>query len=102
MRQIYQSLSLEDYQNYFQDLPESVQNGISNRWSKTRQENDFLIAGMQFGNIFVGIQPSRGYDLDPTLNYHAPDLEPTHDYMAFYHWVRDKFKANAITHICML
>ncbi len=99
VRQIYQSLSLEDYQNYFQDLPESVQNGISNRWSKTRQENDFLIAGMQFGNIFVGIQPSRGYDLDPTLNYHAPDLEPTHDYMAFYHWVRDKFKANAITHI---
>jgi cobaltochelatase CobN len=99
MRQVYQSLSLADYQNYFQNLPESVQNGISTRWNQPKQEQEFAIAGMQFGNIFVGIQPSRGYDLDPTLNYHAPDLEPTHDYMAFYHWVRDKFNARAIAHI---
>ncbi|TYQ26691.1 cobaltochelatase subunit CobN [Pseudanabaena sp. UWO311] len=99
IRQVYQSLSLTDYQNYFQNLPEPVQNGISTRWNQPKQEQEFAIAGMQFGNIFVGIQPSRGYDLDPTLNYHAPDLEPTHDYMAFYHWVRDKFNAHAIAHI---
>ena len=99
VRQIYQSLSLADYQTYFQNLPESVQNGISTRWNQPRVEQEFAIAGIQFGNIFVGIQPSRGYDLDPTLNYHAPDLEPTHDYMAFYHWVRDKFNAHAIAHV---
>jgi cobaltochelatase CobN len=99
MRQIYQSLSLADYQTYFQKLPESVQNGISTRWNQPRVEQEFAITGIQFGNIFVGIQPSRGYDLDPTLNYHAPDLEPTHDYMAFYHWVRDKFNAHAIAHV---
>ena len=99
VRQVYQSLSLEDYQNYFQNLPEPVQNGIKSRWNQPKQEQEFAIAGIQFGNIFVGIQPSRGYDLDPTLNYHAPDLEPTHDYMAFYHWVRDKFNAHAIAHI---
>ena len=99
VRQIYQSLSLADYQTYFQNLPEPVQNGISTRWNQPRVEKEFPIAGIQFGNIFVGIQPSRGYDLDPTLNYHAPDLEPTHDYMAFYHWVRDKFSAHAIAHV---
>ncbi len=99
VRQIYQSLSLADYQIYFQNLPEPVQNGISTRWNQPRVEKEFAIAGIQFGNIFVGIQPSRGYDLDPTLNYHAPDLEPTHDYMAFYHWVRDKFNAHAIAHV---
>jgi len=99
MRQVYQSLSLGDYQNYFQNLPEPVQNGIQSRWNHPKCEKEFAIAGCQFGNIFVGIQPSRGYDLDPTLNYHAPDLEPTHDYMAFYHWVRDKFNAHAIAHI---
>ena len=98
-RQVYQSLSLADYQNYFQNLPEPVQNGITNRWNQPKCEKEFAIAGCQFGNIFVGIQPSRGYDLDPTLNYHAPDLEPTHDYMAFYYWVRDKFNAHAIAHI---
>ncbi|MFN5611722.1 MAG: cobaltochelatase subunit CobN [Pseudanabaena sp.] len=99
IRQVYQSLSLTDYQNYFQNLPEPVQHGIRTRWNQPKQEQEFAIAGMQFGNIFVGIQPSRGYDLDPTLNYHAPDLEPTHDYMAFYHWVRDKFNAHAIAHV---
>ncbi|MFO0211970.1 MAG: cobaltochelatase subunit CobN, partial [Pseudanabaena sp.] len=87
MRQVYQSLSLGDYQNYFQNLPEPVQNGIQSRWNHPKCEKEFAIAGCQFGNIFVGIQPSRGYDLDPTLNYHAPDLEPTHDYLAFYNWV---------------
>ena len=99
LREVYQSLPLDAYQNYFQTLPEPVQNGINNRWDKPREQKEFAIAGMQFGNIFVGIQPSRGYDLDPTLNYHAPDLEPTHNYMAFYYWVREKFNAHAIAHV---
>jgi len=103
VRQIYQSLPLTEYQAYFQNLPELVQSGIQTRWGDPREaqteSREFAIAGMQFGNIFVGIQPSRGYDLDPTLNYHAPDLEPTHNYMAFYQWVRDKFNAHAIAHI---
>ncbi|WP_201253410.1 cobaltochelatase subunit CobN, partial [Nodularia spumigena] len=57
------------------------------------------VSGMQLGNIFVGIQPSRGYDIDPSLNYHAPDLVPTHDYLAFYYWVRECFNADAVVHV---
>jgi cobaltochelatase CobN len=102
-RQIYQSLSLVEYQTHFQKLPELVQSGIQTRWGAPKEvqteSKEFAIAGMQFGNIFVGIQPSRGYDLDPTLNYHAPDLEPTHNYMAFYQWVRENFSAHAIAHV---
>lgn len=60
---------------------------------------NYPIAGIQFGNVFVGIQPTRGYDKDPDLNYHAPDLAPTHQYVAFYHWVRANFGANAIVHV---
>ncbi|OZH55244.1 hypothetical protein AFK68_05870, partial [Hydrocoleum sp. CS-953] len=47
----------------------------------------------------MGIQPSRGYDIDPSLNYHAPDLEPTPNYLAFYYWLREKFKIDAIIHV---
>ncbi|WP_373541901.1 cobaltochelatase subunit CobN [Chamaesiphon sp.] len=57
------------------------------------------IPGIQFGNVFVGIQPARGYDKDPNLNYHAPDLVPPHQYVAFYHWVRANFGADAIVHV---
>jgi len=93
-----QSLSVADYQSHFQSLPLRVQTGIQNRWGLP-EEDVFAIAGFQFGNIFVGIQPSRGYDRDPSLNYHAPDLEPTHTYLAFYHWVNTHFAANALVHV---
>ena len=109
-RKIYQSLPLEEYQKYFNTLPEPVQQAIINRWgnlednktNKQQNNNDhssFSIPGIQLGNIFIGIQPSRGYDLDPSLNYHAPDLEPTHNYLAYYYWLREKFQAQAIIHV---
>ncbi|MBE9228656.1 cobaltochelatase subunit CobN [Phormidium sp. LEGE 05292] len=98
LRSPNQVLSLTEYQEYFSHLPLSVQQGIIERWG-IAEVKDFPIPGIQLGNIFVGIQPSRGYDLDPSLNYHAPDLEPTHDYLAFYYWVRKHFAADAIVHV---
>ncbi|MFB8787607.1 MAG: cobaltochelatase subunit CobN [Potamolinea sp.] len=62
-------------------------------------QSPFPIPGIQLGNVFIGIQPSRGYDLDPSLNYHAPDLEPTHTYLAFYYWLRQHFTAHAVVHV---
>jgi cobaltochelatase CobN len=124
LRPIYQSLLWEEYQAYFKSLPETVQQAINQRWGE--QISDFgcsildlsstinglevqskipnpqskiPIPGIQLGNIFIGIQPARGYDLDPSLNYHAPDLEPTHNYLAFYCWVRQYFHADAVVHI---
>jgi cobaltochelatase CobN len=127
-REVNQSLSLAEYQNYFATLPEAVQQGISQRWGRSGYEGDvdaiaasrrvgdegeitltnaqfpipnsqFPIPGIQLGNVFVGIQPARGYDLDPSLSYHAPDLEPTHAYLAFYYWVRECFGADAVVHV---
>ncbi|MDJ0576057.1 MAG: cobaltochelatase subunit CobN, partial [Xenococcaceae cyanobacterium MO_234.B1] len=109
-REIYHSLSVEEYQQYFNTLPQQVQQAIINRWgdvkdaklekySDQKKITEFSIPGIQLGNIFIGIQPSRGYDLDPSLNYHAPDLEPTHNYLAYYYWLREKFQAQAIIHV---
>ena len=109
-----QSLSLDSYQTFFEALSPSAQTGITQRWgdpteawqrfnadlTQSAQTPPSLpISGIQFGNVFVGIQPSRGYDIDPTLNYHAPDLEPTHAYMGFYCWLRSHFQAQAIVHV---
>jgi cobaltochelatase CobN len=95
LRNVRQSLSLDDYQKYFNQLPPAVQNGIRSRWGEA--DEDIPVPGIQLGNIFVGVQPARGYDRDPSLNYHAPDLEPTHNYVAFYHWVRSH--SQAIVHV---
>ncbi|MGK7950111.1 MAG: cobaltochelatase subunit CobN [Xenococcaceae cyanobacterium] len=109
IRPVYQSLSVAEYQQYFQTLPEKVQQEIIDRWGDIQDgemggwgdgENLLIpISGIQLGNIFIGIQPSRGYDRDPSLNYHAPDLEPTHEYLAYYHWLRTKFQVQAIIHV---
>lgn len=97
LRKVRQSLESAEYKEYFASLPEAVKKGICDRWGGIK--DNFAISGVQLGNVFVGIQPSRGYDKDPSLNYHAPDLEPTHDYLAFYYWVREVFGANAIVSV---
>lgn len=114
LRKVEQELPGQEYWDYFTTLPPQVQKGISDRWQVTCAEHfcpppspggksekveNFPIAGIQLGNVFVGIQPSRGYDLDPSLNYHAPDLEPTPAYLAFYYWLRQHFEAQAIVHV---
>ena len=99
LRPVAQGLCGKKYAEYFLNLPLSVQTGISQRWGLPKEEEEFPVSGMNLGNVFVGIQPARGYDLDPSLNYHAPDLEPTHDYLAFYYWIRECFAADAIIHV---
>ncbi|MBD1807540.1 cobaltochelatase subunit CobN [Microcoleus sp. FACHB-SPT15] len=104
LRVVQQQLSWDEYQEYFETLPPEVQQGICDRWGGFEQGTEnlrvaFPIAGIQLGNVFVGIQPSRGYDADPSLNYHAPDLEPTHAYLAFYYWLRQYFGAQAVVHV---
>ncbi len=102
LRPVLQQVSWLEYQQYFATLPPLVQEGICDRWGTCEQgENTsaFAISGIQLGNVFVGIQPARGYDIDPTLNYHAPDLEPPHAYLAFYYWVRKNFDADAVVHV---
>ncbi len=101
-RQINQVLSLEDYQDYFASLPIKTQSAINDRWQEyfeTQNIKNITISGIQCGNVFIGIQPSRGYDFDPSFNYHAPDLEPTNEYLAFYYWLRKKFNTSAIIHL---
>lgn len=106
LRPVHQSLDLAEYEEYFATLPQEVQDAICKRWGLPgsyaqdfiSNNTSFPIPGIQFGNVFVGIQPSRGYELDPALNYHAPDLEPTHNYLAYYYWLREKLGIDAIIH----
>jgi cobaltochelatase CobN len=101
LRTVKHSLDMGEYQNYFASLPETVQTEIGERWGNKSEDEfqQFAIAGIQLGNVFVGIQPARGYDLDPSLNYHAPDLQPTHAYLAFYYWLKESFGVNAVVHV---
>jgi cobaltochelatase CobN len=60
---------------------------------------EFVVAGLRFGNVFVGIQPPRGFGENPIAVYHDPDLPPTHHYLAAYWWLIEEFGADAIIHL---
>ena len=49
---------------------------------------DFRLGLHRFGNVVVGVQPARGYNIDPKSTYHDPDLVPPHHYLAFYLWLQ--------------
>lgn len=57
-----------------------------------------LIKGRTFGNVFVGIQPSFGYEGDPMRLLLSPDASPSHSFAAYYAWVQHVWKADALLH----
>ncbi len=57
-----------------------------------------LVLGKQFGNILIGVQPAFGYEGDPMRLLFEKGLTPTHAFSAFYRYLREDFKANAVLH----
>ena len=102
-------MSLADYHIAYSALPYEVRARIEDRWGAPEEDpfftpgsvdcGHFALSILTFGNVVVGLQPARGYNIDPTETYHSPDLVPPHNYMAFYFWLRHQFGAHAIVHM---
>jgi cobaltochelatase CobN len=65
--------------------------GVTERWGPPEDDpffdkaaNGFRLPLHRFGNVVVGVQPARGYNIDPKSSYHDPALPPPHGYLAFY------------------
>jgi cobaltochelatase CobN len=97
------SLPLDEYEKLFAALPQAVQDQVNARWGNAA-DDPFVLDGafqlpfLTFGNIAVGIQPARGYNIDPKETYHDPALVPPHNYIAAYLWLARVFGAHAIIH----
>lgn len=61
--------------------------------------NELLLPGIQFGNVFIGPQPPRGWEINEELLHANLAFPPPHQYLAFYHFLRDQFSADAIIHL---
>ncbi len=62
-------------------------------------EGNYLLPIVHNGNILIGLQPPRGFEEDPERAYHDPNLPPTYQYVAFYRYISELFKADAIIHV---
>jgi magnesium chelatase subunit H len=58
-----------------------------------------LIQGIELGNVFLGIQPTFGYEGDPMRLLMARNGAPHHGFMAFYTYVSRIFQADVVVHV---
>src|ERR671921_159237 len=97
-------LGAKRYTEWFGRLPEDLRSDVEEHWGRPPGDlyvdgDEFVVAGLSFGNVFVGIQPPRGFGENPIAIYHDPDLPPTHHYLAAYWWMIEEFGADAIVHL---
>ena len=103
-REVRVGLPLADYRELFAGLPAAVRERVLARWGEPESDphvvdGAFALALLPLGNTVIGLQPARGYHIDPDATYHAPDLEPPHGYLAFYLWLRHRFDAHAVVQL---
>lgn len=97
-------LPVADYLEWYSTLPADLRGSIEERWGPPPGDRyldgeDFVVAGLELGNVVVAIQPPRGYGEDPVGIYHDPELPPTHHYLACYRWIAASWGADAIVHL---
>ncbi|WP_196591085.1 cobaltochelatase subunit CobN [Pectinatus frisingensis] len=99
-----EKLTEKQYRQFFDTFTDKVQQQMHKDWgtppgSVMEYKYNIIVPGTMNGNVFITVQPSRGFGEDPDKIYHSPFTVPTHHYLAFYKWLRDVWKADAVAHI---
>ena len=98
-------IPLNKYLEFYNTLPRHLKEAVEKTWGpppgniNVDDEGNIVIPGIILNNIFIGVQPPRGFHEDPKKLYHSKDLPPHHQYIAFYYWIKQLFKADAIIHL---
>uniref|UniRef100_UPI0025CCF89A magnesium chelatase subunit H n=2 Tax=Synechococcus sp. UW140 TaxID=368503 RepID=UPI0025CCF89A len=59
---------------------------------------NLLIYGRHFGNVFVGVQPTFGYEGDPMRLLYSRSASPHHGFAAYYTYLEKVWCADAVLH----
>ncbi len=94
----------QDYEKWFCELSKKVKHELIKDWgeipgSVMNFDGNLIIPGIINGNVFISVQAPRGFGENPSALYHSPDVSPPHYYIAFYKWIKNVFKADAVMHI---
>jgi magnesium chelatase subunit H len=91
-------MSVEEYERL---TPYS--NRLEENWGKppgnlNSDGQNLLVFGRHFGNIFVGVQPTFGYEGDPMRLLYSRSASPHHGFAAYYTYLEKIWKADAVLH----
>jgi len=95
---VVHSMSMEEYERlcpYQEDLHEN--------WGPppghlNSDGQNLLVFGAKFGNVFIGVQPSFGYEGDPMRLLFSKSASPHHGFAAYYTYLESVFEADAVLH----
>ena len=93
------------YCDFFATFSEETRRQMEKDWGKapgrvmTTESGDILVPGLMDGHIFLTVQAPRGYGFDASKIYHDPFIAPTHQYLAYYQWIREVWGADAVLHV---
>ncbi|MGH9267244.1 MAG: cobaltochelatase subunit CobN, partial [Acidimicrobiales bacterium] len=104
MRSAEARLEAHRYREWFEELPGELREAVRSAWGGPPGDlyvdgDAVVIAGLSFGNVFLAIQPPRGFGENPIAIYHDPALAPSHHYLAAYWWLERCFGADALVHL---
>lgn len=91
-------MSVKEYQNitpYASLLEENWGKAPGNLNS---DGENLLVYGKQYGNVFIGVQPTFGYEGDPMRLLFSKSASPHHGFAAYYSFVEKIFGADAVLH----
>ncbi|WP_129628825.1 cobaltochelatase subunit CobN [Candidatus Oscillochloris fontis] len=96
-------LSVRNYLPWMQDLPADRRAEIERDWGAApgpilAHDGRVIITGLTNGNLYIGLQPPRGFAHDAD-KVHDPLLPPPPAYLLSYRWIRDIFQADAVIHV---
>ncbi len=95
---IAHKMSVKEYENM---TPYSER--LEENWGKppgnlNSDGQNLLIYGHHFGNVFVGVQPTFGYEGDPMRLLYSRSASPHHGFAAYYTYLEKIWKADAVLH----
>jgi magnesium chelatase subunit H len=59
---------------------------------------NLLVYGKHFGNVFIGVQPTFGYEGDPMRLLFSRSASPHHGFAAYYTYLEHIWQADAVLH----
>ena len=96
--------SLSEYEAAFALLPEALRESVASAWGSPAEDLAFASGAIAlpvsaYGNLLICLQPERGHLTDRKAAYHDPNLPPRHAYIAFYLWLRERARIDALIHL---
>jgi cobaltochelatase CobN len=100
----FTELSLRRYRALFAALPENFAQSVEARWGAPQDDpacvdGAFRFSCIESGKLLVAFQPDRGARAERRESYHDGEAAPRHAYVAFYLWLRNIRRIDAMIHL---